>query len=77
MSGMSQPTPSSVQGTVEPLRLTALSGGGRVGVWGERRHCFVSASCLPLPLQPLHLPPNWHLASAQGDRGQVSRWPAA
>lgn len=36
------------------------------------RGCFVYASCVGFGRAP-----DWRLASAQGDRGQVSRWPAA
>lgn len=34
--------------------------------------CFVYASCVGFGRAP-----DWRLASARGDRGQVSRWPAA
>lgn len=54
-----QPTPSSVQGTVEPLGLTTLSLGAPLSLFPA----FVGLHSAPTPPCP-----DWHLTSvAQGD----------
>lgn len=60
-----------------PGNYGATQAGCPLWEGGTGTALFLLPACLCPCLCSPSTTPNWHLASAQGDRGQVSRWPAA